>query len=129
MLLDTNIVIDFFKGNQHILNVFQQQSSLFIAVPVLGELLLGAFRSVNSMTKRKEIEYLLSKCSVLHSDNMTAERYASVKSALLQKGRPIPDNDIWIAATALQHNLPLFTSDAHFREVDGLQLFNPLTSV
>lgn len=55
--------------------------------------------------------------------------YALTKANLFKKGKPIPENDIWIAAITLHHNLPLYTFDKHFREIDGLQLFNPLSSI
>ncbi len=129
LLLDTNIVIDFFKGNKYIFQLLEQQEAIYIAAAVLGELLLGAYRSVNPQVKTTEIESFLTKCEVKEAKSNTAQNYASAKASLLRKGKPIPDNDIWIAATAIQHNLLLFTSDAHFREVDGLLLFNPLASI
>lgn len=76
-----------------------------------------------------EIESFLAKCTILIPDYKTAEVYGKTKASLAKKGKPIPDNDIWIAVIALQHDLELYTTDAHFREVDALQLFNPLTSV
>lgn len=57
---------------------------------------------------------------MLVSDTATGQAYGQIKSALRAKGRPIPENDIWIAAIAMQYNLVLATRDEHFREVDGL---------
>jgi len=56
----------------------------------------------------------------LRCDLRTAHQYGIVKELLRRKGRPIPENDVWIAATALLHGLPLVTRDAHFAHVDGL---------
>ena len=50
----------------------------------------------------------------------TAEQYSSVQHHLRKKGTPIPTNDIWIAAVSLQHGLPIYTMDKHFKQVDGL---------
>jgi tRNA(fMet)-specific endonuclease VapC len=63
----------------------------------------------------------VSKCTVLKVDQYTAEIYAQIRFELKQKGRPLPDNDIWIAALARQHNLSLVTRDSHFNVVDGIQ--------
>lgn len=59
---------------------------------------------------------------VLNADNATAEQYAVIKTMLFQKGKPIPENDIWIAATSLQHNIRLLTKDKHFEEVKEINV-------
>jgi tRNA(fMet)-specific endonuclease VapC len=61
-------------------------------------------------------------CIVLEIDNITAEFFGEITAALYKKGKPIPTNDIWIAATAKQHNLKLISRDKHFTEVDGILL-------
>lgn len=66
----------------------------------------------------------LNNCTVLYPDEKTADFYGSVKAALTRKGKPIPDNDIWIAAMALQHDLNLFTTDGHFAEIDNINWLN-----
>jgi tRNA(fMet)-specific endonuclease VapC len=122
VLLDTNIVIELFKGDQKILHFLDEQQSVFIATPVLAELYLGAYRSANEQKHLEQIKNFLLSCTVLNTDQITAEACAKIKAALLKKGKPIPENDIWIAATALQYNLPLYTNDAHFSEVDSISL-------
>lgn len=57
---------------------------------------------------------------ILPADRETAEVYARIKQGLRSKGRPIPDNDLWIAATAIQHGVALLNRDAHFDEIDEL---------
>ncbi len=64
--------------------------------------------------------YLLDTNVVLACDADTARQYGTIKHALRLKGRPIPDNDIWIAAIARQYHLMLVTRDTHFAEVDEL---------
>lgn len=90
---------------------------------------VGALRANNVSAKMQEVEELLANATLLDVNHPVVEKYANVKKRLLDKGRPIPENDIWIAAFALQHELPLYTHDKHFRNVDGLQLFNPLSSI
>lgn len=122
VLLDTNIVIELFKGNSSVLSFLGQQQKVCIAAAVLAELYLGAFRSEGRQKKLQEINGFLARCRVLSADLGTVEYYAVIKTALLNKGKPIPENDIWIAATAMQHSLDLYTSDKHFNEVEGIKL-------
>lgn len=65
----------------------------------------------------------LQNCRIWLTDTTTADIYGSIKAALAIKGKLIPENDIWIGAAALQHKLPLYTTDAHFNEIDGINLF------
>jgi Predicted nucleic acid-binding protein, contains PIN domain len=122
LLLDTNIVIELFKGDEKIFSFLQGQQTVYIPAAVLGELYLGAYRSANEQKHLQQVKGFLMRCTVLNADHGTAENYGRVKSALLKKGKPIPENDIWIAATALQHQLPLYTQDKHFGEVSGITL-------
>jgi tRNA(fMet)-specific endonuclease VapC len=64
----------------------------------------------------------LLNCKVLAPDTTTGDVYGNIKAALMKKGKPIPENDIWIAAMARQYNLQLFTTDNHFTEIDNLSL-------
>ena len=63
------------------------------------------------------------RVEILLHDLETADFYALVVKTLKSKGRPIPTNDIWIAANAMRHGLALYSSDRHFEEVEGLLLF------
>ena len=121
VLLDTNVIIAFFSDEkavtQHV-----SQSELFVSTTVLGELHYGARKSAHSAANQARIEEFASSVSVLNSDAETARRYGEIKDRLRSKGRPIPENDIWIAACAMQHDLPLATRDDHFKDVDGLRI-------
>jgi tRNA(fMet)-specific endonuclease VapC len=83
------------------------------------------FDAVNS-TRAKEnlgaVEHLAAHCRVLPADEGTAAAYANVRASLKARGRPIPENDVWIAAICIQHGTPLATGDAHFDSVEGLRL-------
>jgi len=59
---------------------------------------------------------------LLPCDSTTSRFYGEIKTWLRRKGRPLPENDIWIAASAMQHSLPLVTRDAHFEEIEHLEL-------
>ena len=100
LLLDTNIIIDLFKGDLQISAVLDLHKKVYVPVTVLGELHLGAYRSPHLQNKLKQIKNFLLRCIILNIDNHTAENYAVIKTALLNKGKPIPENDIWIAAIA-----------------------------
>ena|SRR5690554_410681 len=122
VLLDTNIVIELFKGNSSIISRLKNRKSVDVPVAVLGELLLGAYCSSNPEKHLKIVNAFLEKCHVLVTDNETAKQYALIKAGLLRKGKPTPENDIWIAATAKRHNLKLVTSDKHFDEIDSIEI-------
>lgn len=122
LLLDTNIVIALFKGDSETLDFLEKQEVVYVSATVLGELYLGAYRSASVQKKLQEIKFFLINCIVLPTDAATSESYALIKTALLHKGKPIPENDIWIAAIAMQYELPLYTNDKHFTEVGGIKL-------
>ncbi|MBE9080209.1 PIN domain-containing protein [Romeria aff. gracilis LEGE 07310] len=67
------------------------------------------------------IEEFISDNRVVNCDTDTARQYGEVKNRLRAKGRPLPENDIWIAALALQYGTTLVTRDAHFQQVAGLR--------
>jgi len=122
LLLDTNVLADFFAGDPETVEAFQRAGSLTINTVVLGELLAGFRSGTRATQNRRLLSRFLSSTRVdlvpLGAD--TAEHYAGIFSQLRQKGRPIPSNDMWVAASALEHGLLLFTRDAHFNEIDGL---------
>ena len=119
-ILDTNIVIAIFSGETSIKEHLLKADEVFISSTVLGELFFGAFKSKHSKTNLKRISDFADSISILMCDKDTAYQYGIVKNKLLEKGKPIPENDIWIAAVAMQNNLILVTRDAHFSEIDDL---------
>lgn len=122
LLLDTNIIIELFKGDMEISALLDAQEKVYIPVTVLGELYLGAYRSSDLQKKLQQISVFLLRCIILNVDTVTAETYAIIKTGLLNKGKPIPENDIWIAALAVQYKMRLYTNDGHFKEIDGIDL-------
>ena len=96
--------------------------NLYLPTITLGELYLGALRSAKPAQNTTQVNMFADLCIVLACDEATAQSYATVKLALQQQGTPIPENDIWIAAIAVQHGLTLSTRDSHFSSVAGLSL-------
>jgi tRNA(fMet)-specific endonuclease VapC len=125
-LLDTNIVIALFANEAKVLQNLQNATDVFLSVIILGELYYGAKRSAKVTQNLTTIQVFASRVTLLACDALTAQFYGDVKNALRSKGQPIPENDIWLAATALQHNLTLVTRDSHFQNVTGLTT-NPWT--
>jgi tRNA(fMet)-specific endonuclease VapC len=119
-LLDTNIVVAILNQEEKLLEQVAEVTA-YIPSIVLGELYYGARKSARSADNIKRIETLLEGYVVLACDEATAVHYGQIKLELRLKGRPIPENDIWIAAVARQHELVLVTRDGHFAAVDKLK--------
>ena len=119
VLLDTSAYSALQRGNQRVLDVMRRSETVAVSAVVLGELYSG-FRAGNRWAENTaQLAQFLGKPSVRALDvtEETALRYAEVDVYLRKKGRPIPRNDVWIAATALEHGLQLLTLDVHFREI------------
>ncbi|MEI6232455.1 MAG: type II toxin-antitoxin system VapC family toxin [Planctomycetota bacterium] len=120
--LDTSIVIQYFNRHSGICSSIEQAACIVVTNVVIGELCFGAYKSAKVIANLARIESFKSRVKILNCDAETANIYGKIKSLLSEKGRPIPDNDIWIAAMAMQHDLTLVSRDAHFNEVEGLKL-------
>ena len=120
VLLDTNIVIALFGDDGVVKEHLASVSEVFVPSIVIGELVYGAHKSSQSAHNLKRIHDFASKNVILGCDVETAQRYGEIKFTLQQKGRPIPENDIWIAAIATQYGLALASRDHHFTEVEDL---------
>jgi tRNA(fMet)-specific endonuclease VapC len=121
-LLDTNIVIALWANDEAVTHQLAAASEIFIPIIVLGELYYGARKSVWSAKNIARIDEFAAQNSVVLCDVTTAQQYGEVKNALRAKGRPIPENDLWIAALSLQYGLTLVTRDDHFNTIAGLQI-------
>src|ERR1051325_839105 len=108
-LLDTSIVVDYLRGSSGLKQRLLAVPTLLLSSTVLGELYLGAEMSANSALNLKLVDEFASTCSILACDQQSAREYGKLKLALRLAGRMIPDNDVWIAAVAVQHELTLAT--------------------
>jgi tRNA(fMet)-specific endonuclease VapC len=113
-LLDTNVAIRILNQAVDLEARRAIGFEAFLSLTVVGELSFGAEKSRQPEINRSRIDRLIALCPLVPHDLGTAHRYGKVKAALEQKGRPIPENDLWIAACALQHDLILATLDGHF---------------
>jgi tRNA(fMet)-specific endonuclease VapC len=121
-LLDTNAVIALQRSEPLLLGLLKPGEDWLIPSIVMGELYYGAFNSDRAQENKDVLRALSQDVTILPCDGDTSELYGDIRHTLKMKGRPIPDNDIWIAALARQHGLPLVTRDSHFNEVDQLTL-------
>jgi tRNA(fMet)-specific endonuclease VapC len=121
LLLDSDVVIALFRRDARVRQTLQRTERIFIPVIVLGELLAGVLKAQQAGQERERLESLIAAGQVLVCDLATAYHYAGVKDELRRRGRPIPENDVWIAALARQHGLTLATRDAHFDGIEGLR--------
>ena len=121
-LLDTNIVIALFSSDVLVTDHLKDADEIFVPSIVIGELYYGAQKSQRVQENIERIDEFVSENAILICDAETAKMYGLIKDGLRQKGRPIPENDIWIAALGTQHDLTLVSRDGHFEEVETLKL-------
>jgi tRNA(fMet)-specific endonuclease VapC len=128
LLLDTSAYAKDLRGDPQVLDALAGAGLVYMSVFVLGELSAG-FRC-GSMEKenRKILEAFLGKPAVrvLEATRETADYFGLIKSSLKKAGRPIPLNDAWIAAHALETGSVLVTYDTHFAAVPGLRTWDGL---
>ncbi len=121
-LVDTSIIVHAFRRNNEVSERLDAMEQVYVSVTVIGELYYGAYKSDNTEKHLKQMQSFLNNCKILQTDITTADIYGNIKAALAMKGKPIPENDIWIGAAAVQYNLPLYTIDGHCDEIDGIIL-------
>jgi predicted nucleic acid-binding protein len=121
MILDTNALSAVLDGDPGIADIAASPGPFYLPAIVIGEYRFGLLSSKKRRRLESHIRQLVGKCKVLKVDQYTGEGYAQIRFELKQKGRPLPDNDIWIAALVRQHNLSLVSPDSHFDSVDGVR--------
>ncbi len=123
-LIDTNVVIHFLNKNDNDPEIEDIFSNVYIPSTVIGELMYGAYNSKRCGENIEKIVNFLADFFILDTNIDIAQKYGEIKSKLKKKGKPIPENDIWIAAFAINNNLTVITNDEHFNEVENLKLEN-----
>ena len=124
--IDTNIYTSFKCNDQSVIEAFRDCDLIGVDITVIAELFSGFSLGDKGKKNRQELEAFLNtpRVEVLLHDLETADYYALVVKRLRAKGRPIPTNDIWIAANAMKHGLALYSFDDHFEEIEGLLLLS-----
>jgi tRNA(fMet)-specific endonuclease VapC len=120
MILDTNALSAFFEGDAALGVVLERTSRIFLPVTVLGEYRFGLLRSKKRRLIEPILDALEETATVLPIEVGTVRPYAEIRDRLKRAGTPIPSNDLWIAALAIQHALPIVSRDVHFDHVRTL---------
>lgn len=121
MILDTNALSAFFDGDSGLRQVIASAREIFLPVIVLGEYRFGLMHSRERRKIEPAFAAFTSAVRILPVDSGTVEPYAEIRSELKRAGKPMPSNDVWIAALARQYNLSLVSRDTHFDQVNAIQ--------
>ncbi len=124
ILIDTNVYSAFKRNDAGVIAVLRKVEYIGVSVIVLGELIGGFQYGGRARKNIDELEQFLDspRVYVIDVDEETAGFYADIYKMLRQKGKPVPSNDMWVAASAMRHGLSLFTLDDHFNHINGLSL-------
>lgn len=128
VLLDTNAYSALLRGHPGVVRHLRGAEQVLLSAAVVGELLFGFRNGSRYEANRRELEEFLANpyVSLLPVGLVTADRFGRIASALKRKGRPLPTNDIWIAAQAMEAGAELLSFDRHFAEIDGLAWIEPV---
>lgn len=119
LMMDTSAYAAFLRGNPRVKEALQEADEIVLNPVVLGELLAGFLMGRNEGKNRAILRDFLNspRVVVVEMDEETSERYAVILHFLRMSGTPIPTNDVWIAASAMQHGLKVLTTDKHYLKV------------
>lgn len=118
-LLDTSAYSAYFRGHSGVVQEVRTTDAILLSAVVLGELHAGFARGAHRERNKQELQAFMTspRVSTLNIDAETALRYAEILTFLRQSGTPIPTNDIWIAASAMQAGATVITTDSHFGKI------------
>ena len=119
-LIDTNALIKLLARDPSLRWHMGHDFRCFLSFISVGELYAGAHQSTRRAFNATEVRRICAEIPVVELDFEIADHYGRIQADLRRKGQPIPQNDIWIAATAVRHGMKLITLDRHFTVVDGL---------
>ena len=112
--LDTSVAVRFLNGDPEVISRVLTLPEIFLSAIVAGELLFGAENSIRALKNLTRYLEFIEACEVIPIERKTAVVYAQTRLALKLKGRPIPMNDVWIAAHCLERGWVLVTDDSDF---------------
>ena len=121
-ILDTNAYVAARRGSEAVADLIRRSEEAVLPVVVVAELMFGFRNGARYEANVRELEEFLDhpRVGFAAATWVTAERYGRIAGALRRKGRPIPSNDVWVAAHAMELGAELISYDKHFAEVDGL---------
>jgi predicted nucleic acid-binding protein len=124
ILIDTNVYAAFKRNHSAVVDELRRTTEVALCPIVLGELRSGFALGSRERDNLRELDEFMAgpRVRILSVTDRTSVFYARLFSALRRKARPIPGNDLWIAASAMEYGLMLLTIDRHFEEIDGLML-------
>lgn len=124
VLLDTNAYSSLMRGRPEVLHVLERTEQVLMSAVVVGELMYGFRHGRKFAENAEQLDEFIAEPFVtfLPVSRATSNRFGQVAAELRRKGKPIPQNDVWIAAHALESGAELVTEDPHFRHVPGLAL-------
>lgn len=127
LCLDTNAYTAFKRGHLPLCNLLESADQIFVPSIVLGELYAGFFQGKKSRQNRTELQQFIESpgVSIIDISSSVAERYGRLIQILRENGKPIPTNDIWIAAATLDTGSRLVSYDKHFERVPGILVYSP----
>jgi len=127
LCIDTNVYSSLVRGDRDLLILLENATKIFVPVVVVGELLYGFKNGARIKANHDIFKQFISHAniSIIHTNYNTAEIFADLKLSLKLKGRPVPTNDLWIAAQTIESGSTLVTKDGHFDNIDGLRVFKP----
>lgn len=119
IILDTSAYSAFLRGNHEVNSTIQQADEIYLNPIILGELLAGFAMGRNEKKNKDILQVFLSseRIRIIDIDEETSERYAIIIHSLREKKTPVPTNDIWIAASAMQYGLKVLTTDSHYLKI------------
>ena len=122
LALDSNIAIAILNEDQALIKQLGSVSVFYLPITVCGELLFGAKNSAKATENTQKCWALIDACEIINTNLLISEEYSTIRKELKDKGKPIPENDIWIAAACRANNLPIASRDKHFQHIDGLDV-------
>jgi tRNA(fMet)-specific endonuclease VapC len=120
--LDTNTAIALLNNQEDVVRVINKFETICLPITVCGELIFGAKNSGLSTKNEKKYLQFIYSCELLEINMLVANAYAELRLQLKKKGKPIPENDIWIAATCIVNNTALYTLDKHFKHISDISM-------
>ena len=122
LLVDTSAYSGFMRGHPEIKVAIQEADEIYVNSIVLGELGAGFIKGRRRRKNEAELKRFLGspRVSLLDVTEDTAERYAVILNSMWRAGTPIPTNDIWIAASAMEYGLHVLTTDDHYQKVSQI---------